>query len=74
MLRAGRLDAAKSERALETIVRSARSQNEIINDLLDVSRIISGRMRLYVAPLKLGRSYMPPSRRSARRRSRRGSA
>jgi signal transduction histidine kinase/ActR/RegA family two-component response regulator len=54
MLRSGRLDAAKSARALETILRSARSQSEIIDDLLDVSRLITGRMRLYVAPLKLG--------------------
>jgi len=54
MLRTGRLDAEQSERALETIVRSARSQNQLIDDLLDVSRIITGRMRLNVAPLKLG--------------------
>jgi signal transduction histidine kinase/CheY-like chemotaxis protein len=54
MLRAGRLDAAQSERALETIVRSARSQNQLIDDLLDVSRIVTGRMRLDVAPLNLG--------------------
>jgi signal transduction histidine kinase/ActR/RegA family two-component response regulator len=54
MLRSGRLDAAKSARALETILRSARSQKEIIDDLLDVSRLITGRIRLYVAPLKLG--------------------
>jgi signal transduction histidine kinase/CheY-like chemotaxis protein len=54
MLRAGRLDAEQSARALETIVRSARSQNQLINDLLDVSRIIAGKMRLDVVPLKLG--------------------
>jgi signal transduction histidine kinase/CheY-like chemotaxis protein len=54
MLSAGRLDAAQSARALETIVRSAKSQNQLINDLLDVSRIISGKMRLDVAPVKLG--------------------
>src|SRR5215813_9767202 len=54
MLRAGRLDAEQSARALETIVRSARSQNQLINDLLDVSRIISGKMRLDIVPLKLG--------------------
>src|SRR5215813_12115680 len=54
MLCAGRLNAAQSARALETIVRSARSQNQLINDLLDVSRIISGKMRLDIAPLKLG--------------------
>jgi signal transduction histidine kinase/AmiR/NasT family two-component response regulator len=54
MLRAGRLDGAQSARALETIVRSAKSQNQLIDDLLDVSRIITGRMRLDVAPLNLG--------------------
>jgi signal transduction histidine kinase/CheY-like chemotaxis protein len=54
MLRAGRLDAAQAERALETIVRSAKSQNQIIGDLLDVSRITTGRMRLDIAPLNLG--------------------
>jgi len=53
MLRAGRLDAAQTARALETIVRSARSQNQLIGDLLDVSRIIAGKMRLDVAPLNL---------------------
>src|SRR5215813_10681704 len=54
MLCAGRLNAAQSARALETIVRSARSQNQLINDLLDVSRIVTGKMRLDIAPLKLG--------------------
>jgi signal transduction histidine kinase/AmiR/NasT family two-component response regulator len=54
MLRAGRLDAAQSERALETIVRSARSQNQLIDDLLDVSRIITGKMELAIVPLNLG--------------------
>jgi signal transduction histidine kinase/CheY-like chemotaxis protein len=54
MLRAGRLDAAQADLALETIVRSARSQNQLIDDLLDVSRIITGKMRLNVAPLNLG--------------------
>src|SRR5262245_34903300 len=54
MLRAGRLDFAQSQRALETIVRSARSQTQLIDDLLDISRIIAGKMRLNVAPLMLG--------------------
>jgi signal transduction histidine kinase len=54
MLRAGRLDPTQSERALETIVRSARSQNQLIGDLLDVSRIIAGKMRLDFAPVRLG--------------------
>jgi signal transduction histidine kinase len=54
ILRSGRLDAAQSAHALETIARCARSQNQLINDLLDVSRIITGRMRLDVATLNLG--------------------
>jgi len=54
MLRAGRLDAAQAARALETIVRSARSQNQLIDDLLDVSRIITGKMGLVIVPLNLG--------------------
>ena len=54
MLCAGRLSALESVHALETIVRNARSQNQLINDLLDVSRIVTGKMRLDIAPLKLG--------------------
>jgi signal transduction histidine kinase/CheY-like chemotaxis protein len=54
MLRSGRLDAVQSARALETIVRSAKAQNQLINDLLDVSRIVAGKMRLDVGPVKLG--------------------
>ena len=54
MLRAGRLDAAQSTRAIETIARSAKSQNQLINDLLDVSRIITGKMRMDVGPVMLG--------------------
>jgi signal transduction histidine kinase/ActR/RegA family two-component response regulator len=53
MLRSGRLDAVQAARALETIVRSAKSQNRLISDLLDVSRINAGKMRLDVAPLNL---------------------
>ena len=54
MLCSGRLDTAQSAHALEIIVRSARSQNQLINDLLDVSRIITGRMRLDICSLDLG--------------------
>ncbi|HEX4949923.1 MAG TPA: ATP-binding protein [Blastocatellia bacterium] len=46
MLRGGKLDAATSARALATIERNARSQNTLIEDILDVSRIITGRLRL----------------------------
>lgn len=53
MLRRGSLNEATVARALETIERNARSQNQLINDLLDVSRIVSGKLRLNVGPIKL---------------------
>ncbi len=40
--------------ALETIERNARAQAELINDLLDMSRIVSGRIRLDVQNVDLG--------------------
>ncbi len=46
LLRTGRLDAATAERALETIERNARAQKTLIDDLLDVSRIMSGKVQL----------------------------
>jgi PAS domain S-box-containing protein len=46
LLRTGRLSPEQQAHALETIERNARLQNELINDLLDVSRIITGRLRL----------------------------
>ncbi|MDT5269306.1 MAG: hypothetical protein QOH49_1492 [Acidobacteriota bacterium] len=46
MLLTGRLDEAARERALETIHRNAQAQNQLISDLLDISRIISGKLRL----------------------------
>jgi PAS domain S-box-containing protein len=46
LLKSGRLSSAQQAQALETIERNARLQNQLINDLLDVSRIITGRLRL----------------------------
>ncbi len=46
MMRAGTLDAEKRERALDVIERNARSQAKLIEDLLDVSRMTSGTLRL----------------------------
>jgi signal transduction histidine kinase/DNA-binding response OmpR family regulator len=48
MLLGGTLDEARSKRALETIDRNARSQAQLIDDLLDISRIISGKLRVNV--------------------------
>lgn len=53
ILRRGRLDDDSTVRALETIERNARSQTQLIEDLLDVSRIITGRMRLDVQPVEV---------------------
>ncbi|HUN25590.1 MAG TPA: response regulator [Steroidobacteraceae bacterium] len=46
LLRTRRLDHATEERALETIERNARTQKRLIEDLLDVSRIITGKVTL----------------------------
>ena len=53
MLRSGHLDEAGRRRALEVIERNAQSQNQLIADLLDVSRIITGKMILTVRNVDL---------------------
>lgn len=53
MLLAGKVAQAATHRALETIERNARTQNQLIEDILDVSRIISGKLRLEVQPVDL---------------------
>jgi CheY-like chemotaxis protein len=53
MLRDGLLDPAKADKALTTIERNARTQAQIVDDLLDVSRIVSGKLRLEVRPTDL---------------------
>ncbi|MGH9197865.1 MAG: PAS domain S-box protein, partial [Acidimicrobiia bacterium] len=45
MLTRGKLDEQTFTRGLETIARNASAQNQLISDLLDVSRIISGQLR-----------------------------
>ncbi len=53
MLRNKKFDEATSARALETIERNAKSQAQLIEDILDVSRIITGKLRLDVQPIEL---------------------
>jgi signal transduction histidine kinase len=53
LLRTGSLDSATSGRALETIERNARIQAQLISDLLDVSRIITGKLRLDLQVIEL---------------------
>jgi len=53
LLRSGRLDPAKREQAVATIERNAVAQAKLIEDLLDVSRIVSGKLTLDTRPLDL---------------------
>ncbi|MBW4566145.1 MAG: GAF domain-containing protein [Mojavia pulchra JT2-VF2] len=53
LLRSGKLDAAKTDHALETIERNAKLQTQLIEDLLDVSRILQGKLSLNIAPVNL---------------------
>jgi len=46
LLRAGMLNATDSGRALEAMERNTRTQGQIIDDILEVSRIITGKLRL----------------------------
>ena len=53
LIRDGRMPADELQHGLETIERNARAQAQLIDDLLDMSRIISGKVRLDVKPLDL---------------------
>ncbi|WP_353929709.1 CheR family methyltransferase [Okeanomitos corallinicola TIOX110] len=53
LLQKQKLDENQSLQALESIKRAAHAQNLLIGDLLDVSRISSGRMYLDVQPIQL---------------------
>jgi PAS domain S-box-containing protein len=53
LLRRGELDAEQSERALAAIARNASVQSQLIEDLLDVSRVVAGNLRLERAPVDL---------------------
>lgn len=53
LLRNGNLDAAKTDYALETIERNAKLQTQLIEDLLDVSRILQGKLNLNVVAVNL---------------------
>lgn len=53
LLRSGHLDQSSAEHALEVIDRNAHVQAQIVNDLLDVSRIITGKLRVEATPTEL---------------------
>ena len=53
LLRSGRLDEASTARAIETIDRNAKTQAQLIEDILDVSRVITGKLRLRNEPVDI---------------------
>ncbi|MCC5660131.1 GAF domain-containing protein [Nostoc sp. XA010] len=53
LLRSGKLDSVKTNYALETIERNAKLQTQLIEDLLDVSRILQGKLNLTKVPVNL---------------------
>ncbi|CAD5954967.1 Sensor histidine kinase TmoS [Planktothrix tepida] len=53
LLQTRKFDAAGTARALETIERNAKLQTQLIEDLLDISRILRGKMALNMEPVNL---------------------
>ena len=53
MLRAGAIGSDRLSAVLETIERNAKLQEQLVSDVLDVSRIITGKLRLDVRPVDL---------------------
>ena len=53
MMRSGLVTGEKAARALETVDRNANALTQIVEDVLDVSRIIAGKIRLNVRPVDL---------------------
>ena len=53
ILKAGRLDNESSAHAIEVIERNAWAQKQIIEDILDVSRVITGKLQLHLGPVDL---------------------
>jgi len=72
LLRTNKLDQKKTALALETIERNAQLQTKLIEDLLDISRILRGKLNLNVCPVDLApiiRAAMETVRLSAEAKS-----
>jgi len=52
LLRMGKLSKTEQDRALTIVERNAQAQSKLIEDLLDVSRIISGKLRIEFQPIQ----------------------
>lgn len=55
MLEQGQLDQEQARRAVQIILRNVKAQVRLVDDLLDVSRVASGKLRLNVQPVDLRR-------------------
>ncbi len=53
LLRTTSMNESRRSQAMETIERNARSQAQLVEDLLDVSRIIQGKLRLNIHAIEL---------------------
>jgi hypothetical protein len=53
LLRTGSITAEKTPRALEIVERNAAALTQLVDDVLDVSRVISGKVRLNIQPVDL---------------------
>ena len=53
LLRGGKLNQSQIDKALDVIDRNATAQNQLVEDLLDVSRITRGTMKLELKPVNL---------------------
>jgi PAS domain S-box-containing protein len=56
MLRQGALDETATANALESIERNARAQAQLVSDLLDISRVITGKLRINARPVDITNS------------------
>jgi signal transduction histidine kinase/ActR/RegA family two-component response regulator len=55
LLRDNRVETARIPRVLDILARNAQSQAQLISDVLDVSRVITGRLRLRLQPVVVSR-------------------
>jgi PAS domain S-box-containing protein len=53
LLSSGRVNGSTATRAIEAIERNARAQAQLVEDILDVSRVITGKLRLRIGPVDL---------------------
>ena len=54
LMKTGKLSAEQQLNAIDTIERNARVQTQLVNDLLDVSRIVTGKMQMQTEVMQLG--------------------